>query len=119
MFYTFWDCSALEKIEILRINADCCFLSPFGYCEALKDIIIEGTIGQDGFDIHWSNNLTKNSLTEIMVALSTETEGLTVTLPEAAVKREFAHSGETDNGDVSPEFSLLWGERSNWNVVLA
>lgn len=45
----------------------------FAYCYALKNITIEGTIGQNGFDIHWSTGLTHDSLMSIINALQDKT----------------------------------------------
>lgn len=44
----------------------------FGNCDALTHIIFEGTIGQNGFDIHWSL-LDEESLLSILNALQDKT----------------------------------------------
>lgn len=68
-YCTFWNCTRLKTIEILRSNVDCVFASAFYQCKSLETIPIEGEIGQN-FDIHYSPLLTTASLLSILTALS-------------------------------------------------
>ena len=59
----------------------------FNNCIALKNITVSGTIANTGFDLHWSTNLTIESLTSILTALSKNSSvaaGKSITLPLAA-----------------------------------
>ena len=49
------------------------FTNPFIYAYNLEEIIIEGTIGQNGFNVQWSNKLTHDSLLSILNALEDKT----------------------------------------------
>ena len=59
-------------------------------------------------EIHWSENLTKASITSIINGLSTETSGLTVTLSKTAV----------DNAFEDAEWSELEATKPNWTISL-
>ncbi len=90
--YTFWKCPELQEIEDIKLSpsvmihpfSDCPKLHtiakivldenttydmPIHYCGALENLTIEGTIGQNGFNVQWSTKLTHNSLMSIINAL--------------------------------------------------
>lgn len=59
----------------------------FNNCIALKNITVTGVIANTGFDLHWSTNLTIESLTSILTALSKDSSiatGKSITFPSAA-----------------------------------
>ena len=112
---TFAYCKKLHTIEILRVEERSTFTS-FIQCNALKNITIEGTIANNGFDIHWSTLLTKQSLTSIKDALSTTTSGLTITLPKEAINREFGIDVD-DETTYTDEFNQWRNSRSNWTFA--
>lgn len=59
----------------------------FNNCIALKNITVTGVIANTGFDLHWSTNLTIESLTSILTALSKDSSiamGKSITFPLAA-----------------------------------
>lgn len=59
----------------------------FNNCIALKNITVTGTIANTGFDLHWSTNLTIESLISILTALSKDSSiatGKSITFPSAA-----------------------------------
>lgn len=64
--------NATEVIEIegIAINENCNIHSAFISCKKLEKLIMSGTIGQNGFDIHWSTKLTHDSLMSIINALA-------------------------------------------------
>jgi hypothetical protein len=81
----FYNNSIVHTIEcvVLKENGSQKFTTPFQNCTNLKNIIIEGKIGQNGFDVRWSTKLTHDSLMSIINALydySTDTSGTTYTL---------------------------------------
>ncbi len=95
-------------------------LAPTGFRFAtnLVNLIIEGVIGQNGFDVQYSTKLSKASIVSIINALSATTSGLTVTLSLKAVNKAF----ETSEGAADGRYSAEWGGRimnkSNWTISL-
>ena len=69
---TFSTCRKLKTIEklILKEDGSQIFSSTFSNCLELENIVIEGTIGQNGFNVKDSKNLTVASLLSILTALS-------------------------------------------------
>ena len=86
-FYTFIGCSVLEMVENFRCSEATGFERTFEKCYALKDINIIGTIGQNGFDIHWSTNLSKASILSILNACNIDVTSspVTITLPSKCI----------------------------------
>lgn len=71
IYNTYSYCYALHTIHgKVRVNADTTYTNPFKECNALQNIEIEGTIGQNGFNVQWSTKLTVKSLLSILTALS-------------------------------------------------
>lgn len=83
-FYnTFSDCYALHTIAKLGCDENTKFDAAFNQCQQLKNITIDGVIGQDGFNVQSSPLLTHESLMSIINALkdfSGTTTWKTVTL---------------------------------------
>ena len=73
--YIFQEMSYLTEIEVLRLKADGSnvFKSTFYNVPALTEIRIEGVIGQNGFNVSDSENLSKESLLSIFNALQDKT----------------------------------------------
>ena len=70
----------IDKL-ILRDDGTTYFSGTFRDCSFLTNIVIEGKIGKNGFDVNQSPNLTHDSLMSILNALEAKTEGTwTVTL---------------------------------------
>lgn len=101
-------CEKLKKIAVMRVNTESTFRHVFTDCYALEDITIDGVIGQNGLDLHWSTKLTADSIRSLINALSAETTGLTVTLSQAA--REAAFTDE--------EWAALIATKTNWTISL-
>lgn len=108
--YLFMRATLLEKIDKLVVTDKLVWSYCFNDCTALKDIVIEGIIGQNGFDIHWSTLLSADSLKSIINALSTTTTSLTITLPTTAQANYEAVYG-TGN------WQTLIATRSNWTIA--
>ena len=86
------------------------FTGTFLNCIALENITIEGTIGQNGFDIHWSTELTAESIDSIVRALTTTKTGLTITLPVGAYDKHAERYGASVT-------EALWAEkRAYWSI---
>ena len=119
-YYSTWQsCLALHTIEKMRIAKDCQInQGVFQDCRELTNLTIEGEIGQNGFDIHWSTKLSRNSIISILDALSTETMDLTVTLSLAAVNKAFETSVGANDGSTSTEWLNAEAYHDNWTISL-
>ena len=85
----------------------------------LTSITIQGTIGQNGFNVQWSTKLSHDSVVSIINALSNTTTGLTVTFSLAAVNKAFETSEGANDGSTSAEWQALIGTKPNWTIALA
>ena len=118
---TFANTSTLITINKLIVHENLTYSSAFYYCSALKEIRIEGVIGQNGLNLQWSKALSKASIESIINALSTNTSGLTVTLSKTAVNKAFETSEGANDGESSSEWGTLGGEsreKKNWTISL-
>ena len=106
---------SLHTIAKLGVAETTTFDRTFGSCKELQNITIDGTIGQSGFDIHWSKNLTAKSLKSIVDALSTTTSGLSITFPTTAEANYNANPPE----GAPQTWAELVATRSNWTFVYA
>ena len=104
----FHSCSYLVTIDKFIITESLAFSNTFYNCSALKNLTIEGTIGQNGFNVQYSTKLSKASITSIINALSSTTSGLTVTLSKTAVNNAFT----------TEEWDALIATKTNWNISL-
>ena len=94
-YYIFCNATKLETIVELAFPATAMTYgqatkNAFQNCTSLKNITVTGTIANTGFDLHWSINLTIESLTSILTALSKDSSvaaGKSVTLPLAAQEK--------------------------------
>lgn len=103
-------CAHLKTIDklVLKDDGSNTFNNVFQLDYELENIVIEGTIGQNGFDLHWSTKLSKSSIASIINALSENTSGLTVTLSETAVNNAFSED----------EWNTLVATKQNWTISL-
>lgn len=106
----FANTSLLHTINKLILKADGSqtFSGVFTDSPKLQNLVIEGVIGKNGFDIHWSTELTKASITSIINALSDSTTGKTLTLSKTAKEAAFT----------ADEWSKLIATKSNWTISL-
>lgn len=112
----FYNCRIvdIEKL-ILKSDGSQTLSASFQWCESLVNLIIEGTIGQNGLDLRWSTKLSKASIISIINALSTTTSGLSITLSKTAVDAAYPiPEGFTANGD----WAMLIKTRTNWTINL-
>jgi hypothetical protein len=109
---SFSNASEVIEIEGIAINENCNVNSAFNNCKKLEKLIMSGTIGQNGFDVHWSTKLTAASLESIINTLSSTTTGLTITLPTTAQSNYEAVYG-------SGSWNVLTATRSNWTIAYA
>jgi hypothetical protein len=76
---TFGSCENLHTIAKIRIDENTRFTDTFYRCAKLQSITIEGTLGQNGFNVS-ACPLTHDSLMSIINALKTFTDGTTKTV---------------------------------------
>lgn len=146
-FYAFNGCNALEEVEDIGLIPQINYANTFAYdyklhtiakmgvdentrfsntfisCTELVNLTIDGTIEQNGFDIHWSTKLSAKSLKSIIDALSTTKTGLTVTLPSTA---EANYNANPPEGAPATWLELVGdgteehpGIRPNWTIAYA
>jgi hypothetical protein len=94
---------------ILNDNGSQYFNAAFNGCVALENIVVEGTIGGDGLDLHWSTKLSKASITSFIEHLSDTATGKTITFSKTAKEAAFT----------ADEWSALIATKSNWTIALA
>lgn len=99
---------SLVTVEKMTVTTQAVFNNAFRSADSLENIIIEGTIGQNGFDVKWSP-LTHDSLMSIINALadysnSTSTETRTLTI------------GETNRAKLTDD-ELAIAEMKGWEVA--
>ena len=101
-------------INKLVVQESTTYKTCFTDCIALKNITIEGVIGQT-FDIHWSP-LTTKSIVSIIEHLSATASGMTLTLNKTAVNNmSFPYTSE-ESGITYNSWNELIGSKSNWTV---
>lgn len=69
----FQSASKLRSIDKLKCHANTIFKSTFHYCNNLVSLTIDGTIGQNGFNVQWSTKLSHDSLMSVLNALQDKT----------------------------------------------
>ena len=94
--YLFESATALKTIDKLILKSDGSqSMNAFRSLPALEDLVIEGTIGQNGLDIHWSTKLTKESIMNIIGALKNYSgTGTTMTVTLGATNLAKLSDGE-------------------------
>lgn len=112
-----WIRAKAETIEKFVVNENLRFLRSFDEANYLKNLTIEGTIGQGGLNLSWSP-LSKDSLISVVNALSSTTTGLTVTLRLAAVNTAFETTAGAADGSTSEEWTALIATKPNWTINL-
>lgn len=118
--YLFNSCGRLKRIPALHILADVTsFQAAFEGCNALEDITITGTIGEN-IDFKACTKLTRTSIESILNALSDTATDKTLTLSNDAVYEAFAL--RDDDGNKLPYLEGIWQEyiyiKSNWTITL-
>ena len=119
MHYVFYQSYDLKKIEKFIVSENTPYQSTtFNNCNNLEELYIEGTIGQQNFNVQWSKNLNTKSIVSIIEALSTETEGLTITISETAVNNMIFPFTSDRSGITYNSWSELESTKTNWTIIL-
>jgi hypothetical protein len=118
--YVFYGCT-VETIDKIVVNEQTAFTSASSFtgCTNLKNVVFEGTLGQNGLNLQWSSKLSKASIESIINALSSTTSGLSVTLSKEAVQKAFETSEGANDGNTSDEWLNLIATKNNWTITLA
>ena len=114
LYQCFYGAVLLETIRLLSVYETTSLDQTFPSCESLKNITIEGVIGQN-IDIHWSP-LTTESIVNIIEHLSTTSSGKTLTLNTSAVNAMTFPYTSTESGVTYNGWDELIGTRSNWTI---
>lgn len=69
-YYAFSHCYNLHTIAKMGVDANTKYQNTFQRCNNLVNLTLDGTIGQNDFDIHWSTKLSADSLKSIINALA-------------------------------------------------
>jgi hypothetical protein len=115
----FGNCVRLHTIEGFKVKKSNTYNSVFPALYDLQNLTMYGTIGQNGFDTHWSTKLSRASIESIVSALSTETSNLTVTFSRDAVNKAFETSEGANDGESTDEWAYMYIiARPNWYFSL-
>ena len=121
--YIFYDAKKLKTIQDITFPTSGTASSAFAKCSALENITVSGST-QISLAFNSCTNLNKKSIESIINALSTTTEGLTVTLSEISIDNAFETVKGAADGSTSAEWIALAGNeitegiRPNWNISL-
>ena len=101
-----YNAKALKSIKlILKDDGSQDGTNAFYNCIELENLIIEGTIGQNGFNVQYSTKLSKASIESILGALKDTGEPkYTITLSKTAVDKAFETSEGANDGSTSQEW---------------
>lgn len=86
---TFDNARYLETIdELVMPTKEVTFSNIFRNCSKLKNIVITGTIGKNGFDMSPCTVLSRNSILSVLRACNKENAAVTITLPVNCIDGE-------------------------------
>lgn len=113
--------STVETIDKLIVTENTTFSSTsFQGCASLISVTFEGIIGKNGLNLQWSTNLSRDSIINVVMHLSDDTSGLSVTLSKAAVDEAFkVLPGEMDGSEVVEEDAVIGSDSQAWNNLIA
>ena len=115
-YATWYNCTALKKIAVIRCASGKKFTSAFVGCSALEDVTFIGTLDTNGLVLSDSPKLSKASIESVINVLSSTASGKTVTLSKAAVNKAFETSTDANDGSTSAEWASLIGTKSNFTI---
>lgn len=117
--YLFSNVYNLETVDALVLKEDTKLDYIFNNCKTLKNITIEGTIGQN-LDMKSCVYLSRDSITSIINALGSSSiaVGLAVTFSLMAVDFAFETQPNSGDGSYSDEWIKLRTRKGNWDIIL-
>ena len=115
---SFYACSSLQKLSLKIAETTPWNSNTFNGLTALKEIAIEGTIGQQNFDLRWSVRLSKDSLLSILNACNgtTHTDTITITLPPRCIDNDTRTETYITN-DTELSTALANARNKNYSIV--
>lgn len=114
-YQTYNYCPELETIEVIRSNETTMYSSTFDKSPKIKNITIEGVIGQNGFNVSVCKNLTKESIISIVSALSTTASGKSITFSKTAINNAFEINVDDETTyPIGSEYHTLRHSKDNW-----
>lgn len=117
MYYTFYNCTSLERIERVQIRENTQVDGAFARLPSLKYIRFDGTIGTT-MNLNASIVLDRGSIENIIGCLSSNVSGKTLHLHINAVNKAFETSGGANNGSTSTEWQALVASKPHWTITL-
>ena len=119
MYYTFYNCPLLERIERVQIREDTEVQGAFSNLYSLTHIRFDGTIGTS-INFRVSRILDRESIENIIGCLSDNVSGEVLTLSITAVNTAYAdpNSSWGAAGSNSPEWAALVASKPNWTITL-
>ena len=117
---TFVYCYYLKTIRKLTFSTDenAIITNMFFQCYALENIVFGGEIVQTGISFQWSTNLSRESIINIINALSSNVTDKTITLSRTPVRKAFETSEGANDGNTSAEWLNLIATKPNWTISL-
>ena len=100
---------AMVTIEKLKVGAATAFSNTFQESRNIENLIIDGTIGQNGFDVKQSTKLTHESLMSIINALADYSDDTSGTVWTVTI-------GSTNKAKLT-EAELAIAENKGWVVA--
>lgn len=113
----FLNCYHLWKIDMFYPSSLVEFNNSFTNCNTLAHITFGSEICVKGLDMKSCICLTKESIKNIINALSPNTNGLSITLSKIAVEREFKISNITNVSTWTEEYRALRSSKLNWSIA--
>ena len=114
---TFSYCRKVKKVDRINVLEQTTFSQAFLQCYELEEITIGGVIGQT---VTFADcPLNKESIENIIGALSESASGKTLTLKLTAVQKAFETSEGANDGNTSGQWLALAATKSNWTITLA
>lgn len=113
--------SKIRTIDKLIVGPTTTFGSTFQSQSTLENITFEGIIANNGLNFQWSTKLSRDSIASIIMHLSDDTSGLSVTFSKAAVEKAFETSEGANDGlinEMSDWNTFYCGIKHNWTISL-
>lgn len=117
---TFVYCYYLKTIRKLTFPTDenATITNMFFRCYALENIAFGGEIVQTGISFEWSTKLSRESIINIINALSSNVTDKTITLSRTPVRKAFETSEGANDGNTSAEWLNLIATKPGWTISL-
>ena len=113
-------CTMLKTIRKVTLPTDenANLTNIFYRCDSLENIVFGGEIVQTGISFQWSTNLSRESITNIINALSLNVADKTMTFSKTAVNKAFETSEGANDGNTSAEWLNLIATKPGWTISL-